>query len=458
MKEFLRAVGHYLMTPEKITRELVRPFRSFFRKEASSSIVLMVVTSVAFLWANSPYWETYELFWETHVSLSAGAFAITKTVREWIDEGLMAVFFLIVGLEIKREVMVGELASVRQALLPVGAAIGGMLFPALIFAAFNRGEVTAGGWGIPMATDIAFALGALFVFGRRIPLGLRVFLSALAIADDLGAVLVIALFYTKELSVPHLLLSLVAVFLMAVANYLWIRKTLVYALLGIALWFFMLESGLHATVAGVVVAMFIPARGKYDTDKFMQEVSTSLGQFQCPVDGCGYSILLNQQHLNVVQSIELACHEVETPLQRLVHALHPWVAFLIVPLFAFANAGLTVTAIDVVEAVTFPLTIGVACGLFLGKPLGILLFSAIFVRARLASLPVGVTWPHIAGAGLLGGLGFTMSLFIAGLSFEDPAFLDYAKLGILAGSLMSGMAGMAVLHVVARRLRPGGSG
>lgn len=449
-RPFFESIKHYVSSPEKLKGELIRPFQSFFSKEASSSILLIAITSLAFLWANSPWASTYHRFWETKLSLSIGDYSIAKSLRHWIDEGLMTVFFFIVGLEIKREVMVGELASLKKALLPVGAAIGGMLLPAGIFAAINHGESTITGWGIPMATDIAFALGALSLFGRRIPLGLRVFLSAFAIADDLGAVLIIALFYTQEIALSFLGLAVAVLALLALANYLWVRHALVYALLGIALWSALLFSGLHATVAGVVVALFIPARGKYETDRFVREVEKYLGNIECPPDGCGFTILLNEKHLNSVQSIEVACHNVETPLQRLEHSLHPWVAFLIVPLFGLANAGFTLGKIDLPLAMTSPLTLGIAGGLLLGKPLGIILFSYLFVRARAASLPTGVTWVHILGAGLLGGLGFTMSLFIAGLSFADASLLDYAKMGILGGSILSGLLGMILFRFLSR--------
>ncbi len=451
MQNLYRTVKYYATSPDKLTDQLARPFRGFFQREAASSILLIAATAAALFWANSQAAETYHHFWEAEVSLSFADFSISRTFREWIDEGLMTIFFFTVGLEIKREILVGELASLKKALLPVGAAVGGMIFPALIYTGINRGLESSAGWGIPMATDIAFALGALFVFGRRLPIGLRIFLSALAIADDLGAVLVIALFYTGEISRGYLAVAGLLVACIALANFLWIRLTLVYALLGIGLWFAVLGSGLHATVAGVIVALFIPARGKYDTDKFLQEVSTYLGEFQCPPDGCGRSILLNQRHLISVQAVEHACHDVETPLQRLEQALHPWVAFFVIPLFALANAGLTVSGIDIPHAVVSPILIGIAAGLFLGKPIGITLFSYLFVKARLAALPAGTTWLHIAGAGVLGGIGFTMSLFISALSFRDAILLDYAKLGILVGSMLSGLIGMAFLLIASTR-------
>jgi NhaA family Na+:H+ antiporter len=446
-KKIFETVIRNLKSPESIKGQLIRPFKSFFQLEASSSILLIITTTFAFVWANIPVLgPTYHHFWETDLSLSLGGMALTKSLRHWIDEGLMTIFFLFVGLEIKREILVGELATIKKALLPVGAALGGMLFPAAIFAVVNHGTPTAGGWGIPMATDIAFALGALYLLGNRVPIGLRVFLSAFAIADDLGAVLVIALFYTAEIHLAALGAAAFIVLLLALANAAWVRSALVYTVLGVALWLAVLFSGLHSTVAGVLLALFIPARGVYDTDKFVREVERFLGDITCSEDKCGYTILLDQKHLNAVQSIEVACHHVETPLQRMEHGLQPWVAFVIVPLFGLANAGFSLADMDLRAAATDPLAIGIAAGLLFGKPIGITLFSWLFVRFKLASLPGGVSWPHIASAGVLGGLGFTMALFISGLSFTDALHLDYAKLGILAGSLLSGAAGMVFLH------------
>jgi NhaA family Na+:H+ antiporter len=449
--DFIEKLKKRLTSPEEFAERFVRPFQRFAEKEASSSILLLGATTIAILWANSPFSPLYYSLWHTEVSLSVGPYLISKSLLHWINDGMMAFFFFTVGLEIKAEMMVGELASFRRAFLPAAAAFGGMLFPALLFFLLNHGSSAVSGWGIPMATDIAFSLGALAVLGRKLPLGLRAFLSAFAIADDLGAVLVIALFYTKTVVWSYLLVGLVFVLGLAVANFLWVRWTLVYALLGIGLWLAILGSGVHATVAGIVVAMFIPARGKYDTDKFIQEVGALMSEFQCEPSGCGRSILLNQRHLNAVQAIELASHHAETPLQRLEHSLHPWVAFVIIPFFALGNAGMTFDGTGVLHALASPLTLGVALGLLLGKPLGITLFSFLAVKTGLASLPRGVTWSHIAGAGILGGIGFTMSIFVMGLSFDDTLMMDRAKLGILAGSLASAVLGLLFLGIISER-------
>jgi NhaA family Na+:H+ antiporter len=302
-----------------------------------------------------------------------------------------------------------------------------------------------------MATDIAFSLAVLAVLKDRVPLGLRIFLSAFAVADDLGAVLVIALFYTKEIVWNYLLLSGLFLVALGLANRLWIRNASVYAILGIGMWLSILGSGVHATVAGVLVAMFIPARGRYDTDTFINRVREHLNAFQCEEESCGYTILLNQAHLNAVQEIELACYDVETPLQRLEHGLEPWISFLVLPLFALANAGLYLKGMDFTRAALHPVTLGVFLGLVVGKPLGIFLFTYLASVTLNAPLYGGVNWRQIFGAGLLGGIGFTMSLFISGLSFGPPEFMEFSKLGIIAASIVAGVAGLLLLRFETHR-------
>ncbi|UCG77624.1 MAG: Na+/H+ antiporter NhaA [Nitrospirota bacterium] len=431
---------------ERVKYDIMKPFQQFARNEASSSILLMGMTVMALIWANSPLATTYHHFWETELHLSLGGHEISRSLRDWIDEGLMAFFFFTVGLEIKREILVGELASMKRAFLPVGAAIGGMAVPALIFLFFNSGLSTAYGWGIPMATDIAFSLGVLFILGKRVPIGIRVFLSAFAIADDLGSVFVIAVFYTKQIFTEYLLISAVIILFLAIANYMWVRKALIYSILGILLWLSILASGVHATVAGIIVAMFIPARARYDTDGFIENVSRCMEEYQCPPDGCGDTVMLNRRHLNAAQAIEMACHNYETPLQRLEHALHPWVAFLIIPLFALANVGVTLSGLNAGDMLFSPLALGITLGLVIGKPVGITLFAYITVRLGIAQLADDINWCHIVGAGILGGIGFTMSLFVSSLSFADPQILDSAKIAILTGSIISGITGLLILR------------
>jgi NhaA family Na+:H+ antiporter len=432
-------------TRQLVADQILKPTQQFFRKEAASSILLIAATIIALIWVNSDVGETYHRFWHTKISFTFAHFHISKTLLHWVNDGLMSLFFFTVGLEIKREILVGELATPKKALLPVIAALGGMIVPGLIYAAINIGLPTIHGWGIPVATDIAFALGAVAVFGRRLPVGMRIFLAAFAIADDLGAVVIIAIFYTKEIVWSNLIISLFLTLGLAVANFFWIRQTLIYAILGLAVWFFVLGSGVHPTIAGVIVSLFVPARGRYDTDNFLQNVKKITEKFECEEQSCGYSILLNQEHLYAVQALELACHDVETPLQRLMHALHPWVAFVILPLFALGNTGLVFRGIVFSEMVSNPVIIGVIFGLVVGKPIGIMLFSYISVKSGMASLPQQVRWSHILGGAMLGGIGFTMSLFLSELSFSDPHIIDYARFAILAGSILSAVFGMSFL-------------
>ncbi len=438
---------HKYMTSSRqvVADQIFKPFQRFFRKEATSSILLIAATIMALIWINSRIGETYHSFWHTEVSFAFGPFHISKTLVHWINDGFMSLFFFTVGLEIKREILVGELATPKKALLPVIAALGGMIVPGLIYAILNVGSTTINGWGVPVATDIAFALGAVAVFGRRLPVGLRIFLAAFAIADDLGAVVIIAIFYTKEIVWSYLIISLFLIVGLAIANFLWIRWTLVYAILGLAVWFFVLGSGIHPTIAGVIVSLFVPARGRYDTDNFLQNVKKITEQFECEEQSCGYSILLNQDHMHAVQALELACHDVETPLQRLMHALHPWVAFLILPFFALGNTGLTFHNIVFSEMVSNTVIMGIVFGLVFGKPIGIMLFSYLSVKTGIASLPQEVRWSHIFGGAMLGGIGFTMSLFLADISFSDPQILNYARIAILTGSVLSAAMGMSYL-------------
>jgi NhaA family Na+:H+ antiporter len=419
-------------------------FQRFFSHEVLGSIPLFAATAVALVWANVSH-VSYEHVWHAELSIGLGPYVITKSLAHWIDEALMAIFFFMVGLEIKYQVLVGELASLRKALLPVIAAAGGMLVPAGIYVFFNYGNDTLHGWGIPMATDIAFALAVLALFSQRIPLGLKVFLSALAIADDLGAVLVIALFYTQQISLGYLAVGALFIVLLIVANRLWVHHTLIYILLGIGVWVGFLGSGVHATVAGVLVAACIPARGRYATDDFIRRVNHHMNRFECAPGSCGFSIMLNNQHLEAVRAIEEGCHDVETPLQRLEFSLHPWVTYLIIPLFALANAGLYLGDLNPSEALVHPVTLGVGLGLLLGKPLGVSLFTLAAFHWLKIELPQGVTFRHIIGAGFLAGIGFTMSLFISGLSFADPHMMSFAKLGILGASVLAAAAGAVVL-------------
>ena len=408
--------------------------------------MLLLSTVVALAWANSPSATSYTELWHTQATVGLGAFVLSKDLLHWINDGLMVVFFFVVGLEIKRELLGGELASFRRAALPIAAALGGMIVPAAIYAAINAASAGAPGWGIPMATDIAFALGVLALLGNRIPLTLKVFLTALAIVDDIGAVLVIALFYTAELSWLALTLGAVLLGALILANRAGVRDLRVYSLLGIGLWLAFLESGVHATVAGVLLAMTIPAHSRIQAKEFLDTSRTILNDF-AQASASNASAFVNEEQQTALQSLETACEQVETPLQRLEHNLHPWVTFLIMPIFALANAGVSLQG-DLIAAWTNPVSVGIVAGLVIGKQIGITLSSWLAVKIGLAVLPPGISWRQIYGVSWLGGIGFTMSLFIASLAFGESALLTSAKLGVLTASLIAGITGWILLQSV----------
>lgn len=431
--------------PRLPIEKILRPFQEFARLEASGGIVLLLCTLLALAWANSPWAESYWHLWETEITVHAGGFEFSRPLHFWINDGLMVIFFLLVGLEIKREFLVGELSSPRKAALPIFAALGGMVTPALIYSALNQGKAGIHGWGIPMATDIAFSLGILALLGRRVPLGLKVFLAAFAIADDLGAVLVIAFFYTEGISWIHLLYGAAFSAALLLANWSGVRSILVYGLLGLGLWYSFLLSGVHATVAGVLLAMAIPARTRIDAEEFLRQGRALLEEFEA-ASRDGGNILTNEGQQSALHALEEACELVESPLQRLEEGLHSWVAFGIMPLFALANAGVSLGGEARESVLANPVSLGVILGLVLGKQIGITLFSWLSVKLRLAALPGGVSWRHIYGAGWLGGIGFTMSLFITHLAFGSrPEHLEAAKTGILTGSVLAALGGTAVL-------------
>ena len=426
--------------------QIVRPFQYFADKASSGGILLIAAAIVALVWANSPWGESYTGLWGTELSVGLGPFSIEEDLTHWINDGLMAVFFLVVGLEIKREILVGELSSPRRAALPLAAAIGGAVLPALIYVAINFGTESVSGWGIPMATDIAFALGVLALLGRRAPLGLKVFLTALAIVDDILAVVVIALFYTSDVS--WVVLGVGAVFLVALAaaNLGGVGKPLPYALLGIGLWLCFLESGVHATIAGVLLAMTVPASSFIDTGVFLKRSRGLLDRFEQAGERGGDPVLCNEERQGALHALNRANEDVEPPLQELEHALHPWVVFAIMPLFALANAGVLLGK-DFTSTLLNPVSVGIVAGLLLGKQVGITLFAWLAVKSGMSEMPQGVTWLHIYGASWLAGIGFTMSLFISDLAFAEGSLLDVSKLGILTASLIAGIAGWSIIRI-----------
>ncbi len=422
---------------------IVGPLQSFFRSEAAGGLLLLGCAVLAFIWANSPFAAAYFDLWQTYVTVGVGSFVIDKPLLLWINDGLMAIFFFLIGLEIKREVMGGELSNPKSAALAVAAALGGMLVPALAYVMLNAGGAGSAGWGIPMATDIAFALGVLALLGNRVPLALKVFLTALAIVDDLGAVLVIALFYTAEVSTTALLWAAGFFAVLVVLNRLGVQRTALYIILGVGLWLAFLKSGVHATIAGVLLALTIPASRRLDAPDFLDRARAYLASFAEDVKPGETAPTLQQQ--DAIFALENACEAAETPLARMEHGLHKPVAFFIIPVFALANAGVALTG-GLGALLSSPVTLGIVLGLVVGKPIGITLMAWLAVKTGLASLPAGTTWKQVVGVSALCGIGFTMSIFIATLAFPgDAALLDAAKLGILLGSLISGVLGWVLL-------------
>lgn len=430
--------------PVKPTRaeRLLAPLDDFLQKEASSGILLLACTILALAWANSPWSTSYDTLWNNRLTIGYGGFELSKPLLLWINDGLMAVFFFVVGLEIKREILVGELASFRRAILPVAAALGGMVVPALIYALFNSNGAGSRGWGIPMATDIAFALGVLALLGRRVPVSIKIFLTAVAVVDDLGAVLMIAIFYTAEIVWINLAIAAVILAVLVFCNILGVRNPVVYSVLGIFLWLAFLRSGVHATVAGVLLAMTIPSKARINDREFSRHSREIIDDFDKADEGDEFAN--NEQQASLYELENLVEHA-RTPLQRLEHELHPWVAYMIMPVFALANAGLALGS-GFATGFTDPISLGVIFGLIIGKQIGITLFSWLIVRSRLADLPRGVSWRHIYGVSWLAGIGFTMSLFISSLAFGASPELETAKFGILVASLIAGIVGFLLLR------------
>jgi NhaA family Na+:H+ antiporter len=424
---------------------LTDPLTNFLGKQTTSGIVLFIATLGALILANSPFADAYHHLWDNEFSIGFNDFRISKTLHHWINDGLMAVFFFVIGLELKREIMAGELSDPRDALLPVAAGIGGMAVPALIYLAFNPSGGASDGWGIPMATDIAFALGIISLLGDRVPLSLKVFLTALAIADDIGAVLVIAFFYTSHIDFLNLAVGGVFMILLVTSNVLGIRNTLWYGLLGIGgLWLAFLLSGVHATIAAVLAAFTIPANVKISDQSFVTCIKRLVRQFES-VSVNNDVTLVTAEQLHLLEDIRTVAKEALTPLQRLEHAMHPFVAFVVMPVFALANAGISFPS-DVFGQLVSPVTLGVAFGLLGGKVLGIIGMCYVLIRFQWASFPDRTGWTHLFGAAMLASVGFTMSLFITGLAFVDDTLILQAKLGILMASLAGGVAGFVLLR------------
>jgi NhaA family Na+:H+ antiporter len=434
------------MSKQTTKKLLMAPFQWFFQRETSSGLVLFFAALLAIVWANSPWRQAYFDLWHLPLTLGFDKLRLSLSLHQWINDGLMAIFFFLVGLEIKRELLVGELSSVRSASLPILAAAGGMAVPGLLYAFVNPvGSPFNRGWGVPTVTDIAFSLGVLALLGNRVPLFLKVFLTALAIVDDLGAILIIALFYSSGIAWGMLGLSALILGVLFVLNRLGVRWLPAYLILGAALWLFMLYSGVHPTIAGVLLALTIPAKSKIQVNAFCEEGLSILKQLQetC-TNAQPCSILTEADYQTRVQNIEDLCEDAQAPLQRLEHNLHSWVTFVIMPLFALANAGVSLSVAGFKTALVHPVALGVILGLMIGKQVGIMGISWLVIKLKLAELPNEIQFIHLYGLACLGGIGFTMSLFISSLAF-DEGLQGIAKVGIIAGSVLSGIWGWFIL-------------
>ena len=397
---------------------VLRPLRDFLHTEAAGGVALLLAAAVALVWANSPWQDAYVELWDTVLRIDIGDWELALDLRGWINEGLMTIFFLVVGLEIKRELVDGELREPRRAALPAIAAVGGMIVPAVLYLAVNAGGDGSSGWAIPMATDIAIAVGVVSLLGARIAPSLKIFLLTLAIADDVGAIAVIAIVFSEDLDVRSILIAAGLVIVLTFARRLHVQLAVVYVALGIALWLALHESGIHATIAGVIVGLMTPTRPVRRRDVIDAEE-------------------VDDQSVSVVEWLE--------------HLLHPWTSFLIVPLFALANAGVPITGGALADAASSPVTYGIVLGLVIGKPIGIALFTWVAVRAGIGVLPTASTWRAIAGIGAVAGIGFTVSLFVTGLAFDDVGMQDEAKIGILAASLIAAVIGAVILSSAKRQ-------
>ena len=431
---------------EKAFERIKTPFEEFIQDESTSGLLLIICTITAMVLANSALSHWYESFLQTRITIRVGPYALSHTVHYWINDALMTLFFLVVGLEIKREILVGHLSELRQAAFPIAGAIGGMVVPALIYFAFNNSGEMAKGWAIPMATDIAFAIGVLVLLGNRIPKALMGFLLTVAIVDDLGAVIVIALFYTDTIIWSALLIAVLFFAILLLFNLIGIRSPWPYFIVGFFLWMAMMESGIHATMAGILTAITVPARSKCTPQIFSEYSRKLLNRFD-ETQKSGKSIMEDSKQRAILQGLETFVHSMESPLQRLEHSLHLWVSFLIIPLFAFANAGIPIELSNLGQTLVHPVTLGIMSGLVLGKFIGIFGTCWLMLKIGNSSLPKGVSIKQLAGVSFLAGIGFTMSIFVGELAFAGQQnILLKVKTGIIIASLLAGGIGFIWLY------------
>lgn len=421
-------------------------FQKFFHSSLAGGVILIACTVIALVLSHIPATaQWFHAIWETRIVVGVGDWAIDHTLKEWINDALMAVFFFVVGLEIKREIVAGELSTIKQAALPIAAAIGGMIIPAGIYMLFNYDNpATFNGWGIPMATDIAFALGILSIFSKKVPLSLKIFLTALAVVDDLGAIIVIAIFYSSTINLVMISLAATLLLVLFTLNKSGVLEMKWYLIPSIIIWIAFLHSGVHATIAGVLIAIMIPVKSKYQQIHFIERSKKLTNQFiKCNQDGI--AVLRNDKQHILLQNLRVLTRNTIPPVMRLEHALHPAVTFFIMPIFALANAGVVVSIVDLPQLWSEQ-GLGIQLGLVLGKPIGIVLASFIVIKLGMASMPKGATWKSIIGVGFLGGVGFTMSIFIDMLAFPvGSPEINYGKMAILLGSLFAAIIGAAIL-------------
>jgi Na+:H+ antiporter, NhaA family len=422
-----------------IALRIAQPVERFLHIQAASGIVLLVMAIAALVWANSPYAGLYEALWHAPVVIGAGPFVFTESLHFWINDGLMTIFFFVVGLEIRREIYQGELAEMKRAALPIAAAVGGMIVPALIYLAVNPEQPARRGWGVPMATDIAFAVGVLALLGKRVPPALRVLLLALAIIDDIGAILVIAVFYTSGVSLAGLGIAAAGVGAVLLLQRIGVRSPIAYVLPGAVLWAGLLRAGVHPTIGGVVLGLMTPARSWFGGHGFLERSQAAIDEVRTRVTGAAAD---PRDLMDPLRKLGQARREAVPPVVRLETALHPWVAYVIMPLFALANAGVRLDGVKLSEPGFAGIMVGVMAGLVVGKPVGIMAASFLTVRLGIAELPRGTSWKGVLLVGAVAGIGFTMAIFVAALAFSDPGRLGAAKLAVLLGSAASAVIAM----------------
>ena len=429
-----------------IDKLIITPFQKFIKIESFSGILLFGATVIALIWANTPFGNIYESLWQYKIGINTQNFEFTKPLILWVNDGLMAIFFFVIGLQLKRDPLIGELDSIRKAIFPIFAAIGGMLIPVALFVFLNKNPETLNGWGIPMAADIAFSLAILKLLGNRVPLGLKVFLIAFAIIDDIGAVLIIAIFYSTSISWLLLGYALILFLILAFLSYRRVYAKYLILIFGVIIWFLFLKAGIHPTVAGVLVAFTIPIRQKINVKTYIKKLCDITNNIKSINDD--ESPILSKEQMKQIDKLETCTDKVQSPLQHLEHSLHGWVAYLIMPIFALANAGVTFSSDMNLD---YSLITNIVICLVIGNFIGVILMSFLGVKLRLTILPKGVNFKQILGIGFLAGVGFTMSIFIANLAFvENTTYIDSAKVGIFIGSFISGLVGYIILKLTSK--------